>query len=657
LIFELLTDEFPAETSWELVDEASDVLFSGDGIADNYEQSTKFIFSFQLPAEGCYRFIISDASSDGICCGYGEGSYRLLSGSGDLLIKGGEFGNREEFNFYAKFGGNASDDAAILNIDFEDKTIGCGGTPSIRVLNSGSEPISTLKLATLIDGSTQDTINWSGNLLPGKTTNIELKPVILLNPTPFSVEILLVNNQSDNSSFNNNVTFTVASTAMPALNNVLLLELTTDNFPAETSWELMDYNGTTLFSGNGTDYGASEELAFFLPLPSDGCYEFAIFDSAGDGMCCAFGFGQFKLSDAFGNVLYEGGNFFAEDRASIFVSADNQPANDAAILSLTIDQNASTCGTKRFEPELVIANIGTDDITTLDLEILLDDGTSTLQNWTGTLPSGLQESITLNPINGVLTDSVAVKIIKVNGQNDNADFKNEIKSTLRPTFLLVREETDFILEMQLDTFAYEVYWQITNSGGDVVAFGGNEAVGPNGAGLRISSQSDPGAYQPNELVSETFSLPLDDCYQFLMVDDFADGIDFPNEPFLDLKSNNNSLLFLPLSRVPFSVLSFDIETLGTAISTNELIAANEMNIFPNPTSGELNVEFTLSDNSFGNINVLDLLGKRVHTITNQTFYQGENNFQIDTDNLTSGIYFLQISAEGKQTTRKFQVIK
>jgi len=657
LILELLTDEFPEETSWSLTDEAGNVLFSGNGFDDGYEMSTQLFFSFNLPAEGCYLFTIFDSAYDGICCGFGQGSYRLLSGDGELLAEGGDFGISDQFNFTAAFGGIASDDAAILNIDFDDTSLACGGTPGIRVLNSGAEPITSLQIATLIGSNIMDTINWVGNIPSGEVTVIDLDRVILLSPVPVAAEILLVNNQPDNNSFRNSANFTIPATATRARNSVLLLELTTDDFPEETTWELLDENGNTLFSGDGNDYGPAEEFSFFLPVPGDGCYEFAIFDSAEDGICCGFGLGEFRLSDAFGNLLHEGGNFFAEDRAQIFVRVDNQPANDAAIVSLSIDENSSMCGVQNFEPELVIANIGTSDITALDYEVTLDDGSTTLESWSGNLSSGMQETIILNQIDGTLTDSVAVNIINVNGQTDNSAFKNDIKSTLRPNFLLAREETEFTLEMQLDSFAYEVYWEITNSTGDVVAFGGNETVGPDGAGLGVATPSDPGAYASDELVLETFTLPLNDCYQFTLVDDFADGIDFPNNPFFDFRTSTNSLLFIPLSFLPFSELNFELETLGNAISTDELITSDDLNIFPNPTSGDLNIEFTLSDNSYGNINVLNLLGKRVHTITNQVLNQGKNQLQIDMSYLTDGIYFLQISAEGKQTTRKFQVMK
>ena len=41
----------------------------------------------------------------------------------------------------------------------------------------------------------------------------------------------------------------------------------------------------------------------------DGCYNFEIIDSYGDGMCCQYGRGSYSLEDNNGNVLIEGGQF------------------------------------------------------------------------------------------------------------------------------------------------------------------------------------------------------------------------------------------------------------------------------------------------------------------------------------------------------------
>ncbi len=94
----LLTDLFGLETSWEVRDLSGNLLQEGDG----YLSETLFIESWCLP-NGCYNFTIFDAYGDGICCGFGEGSYEIVDENGIVLASGGEFGSSETKNFCFPF--------------------------------------------------------------------------------------------------------------------------------------------------------------------------------------------------------------------------------------------------------------------------------------------------------------------------------------------------------------------------------------------------------------------------------------------------------------------------------------------------------------------------------------------------------------------------
>ena len=60
-------------------------------------QGTLYTWDYEVPA-GEYRFVISDAYSDGICCGYGVGEYNLYLND-ELIATGGEFGASETVEF------------------------------------------------------------------------------------------------------------------------------------------------------------------------------------------------------------------------------------------------------------------------------------------------------------------------------------------------------------------------------------------------------------------------------------------------------------------------------------------------------------------------------------------------------------------------------
>src|SRR5690606_32011495 len=72
LAFELTTDNYGAETSWQLTDSNNQQAYAGAGYANNSSHSAQWCLS-----DGDYAFTISDSYGDGICCSHGNGSYRL----------------------------------------------------------------------------------------------------------------------------------------------------------------------------------------------------------------------------------------------------------------------------------------------------------------------------------------------------------------------------------------------------------------------------------------------------------------------------------------------------------------------------------------------------------------------------------------------------
>ena len=78
------TDQYGSETSWEFVDAGGNVLAAGPSQA--YGNSQTYTENVTLPDGECYMFFIYDSYGDGICCGYGAGSYTLEDSDGTVLI-------------------------------------------------------------------------------------------------------------------------------------------------------------------------------------------------------------------------------------------------------------------------------------------------------------------------------------------------------------------------------------------------------------------------------------------------------------------------------------------------------------------------------------------------------------------------------------------
>jgi len=92
--------------------------------------------------------------------------------------------------------------------------------------------------------------------------------------------------------------------------------------------------------------------------------------------------------------------------------------------------------------------------------------------------------------------------------------------------------------------------------------------------------------------------------------------------------------------------SFDIEVLmNTGI--NDLTSDFSVEVFPNPTKGNVNIQFTELPQKGTRINILDLAGRLIRT-------QAANSDKefIDLQGNKSGVYFIQIKNEQHAKTYK-----
>lgn len=95
----LLVDDYPEETTWDVRD-GNTILASG-GPYGNLDDGSLVVEEFCLP-EGCFDFVIYDEEDDGICCGYGDGSYTIENQLNvEVVSSNGQFTDQETQNFCA----------------------------------------------------------------------------------------------------------------------------------------------------------------------------------------------------------------------------------------------------------------------------------------------------------------------------------------------------------------------------------------------------------------------------------------------------------------------------------------------------------------------------------------------------------------------------
>lgn len=104
----------------------------------------------------------------------------------------------------------------------------------------------------------------------------------------------------------------------------------------------------------------------------------------------------------------------------------------------------------------------------------------------------------------------------------------------------------------------------------------------------------------------------------------------------------------------FTVDSVKINPIGNFVGVKEVtFDDNKIRLYPNPTSGQINVDFELATPSQVKIEVVDMLGRIVKTIL-PVSYQNENEVKIasNIDGVSPGVYFVNIKIDHSQVAIK-----
>ncbi len=89
---------------------------------------------------------------------------------------------------------------------------------------------------------------------------------------------------------------------------------------------------------------------------------------------------------------------------------------------------------------------------------------------------------------------------------------------------------------------------------------------------------------------------------------------------------------------------------------NELTKSIRFNLYPNPTTGETNVNFNLSDAAKIKVTVLDIMGREVLPATENNYAAGEQFITVNKNNtLAKGVYFINLTYNGAKMSSKLVI--
>ncbi len=94
-------------------------------------------------------------------------------------------------------------------------------------------------------------------------------------------------------------------------------------------------------------------------------------------------------------------------------------------------------------------------------------------------------------------------------------------------------------------------------------------------------------------------------------------------------------------------------TVAYPAGIQEVLNGVDMKVFPNPNQGSFNVTISADDRITGDINVLDALGRTIHTEALDV--TGTKQIALDLGNVASGVYILMINTANGKAVRQFTV--
>lgn len=230
--------------------------------------------------------------------------------TGTLVIDGKE-GNAPAFEL----------DASILSLASPAESI-CGEEsviPVVLIRNVGSELLDNVQFEYRIDENASQTTTWEGNLGFFDSEWFALPSI----EVETGEHTLFVSIQNPNGKTDMNESNNVIQYDFEVVNgSVLKVDLNTDRFGLETSFQIADEAGNIIVEESNFD---SERLYDFEFCLTPDCYVFTIFDSyegpdgLGDGICCGNGNGSYSVSLRDGTILGTGGEFGSSETLSFCI--------------------------------------------------------------------------------------------------------------------------------------------------------------------------------------------------------------------------------------------------------------------------------------------------------------------------------------------------
>jgi photosystem II stability/assembly factor-like uncharacterized protein len=98
------------------------------------------------------------------------------------------------------------------------------------------------------------------------------------------------------------------------------------------------------------------------------------------------------------------------------------------------------------------------------------------------------------------------------------------------------------------------------------------------------------------------------------------------------------------------------DTIG--IKNNQFpVSAELFQNYPNPFNPSTSISFSIMKNSKVKITLYDIMGREVSVLLNDFKYKGKHELKVNSDGLSSGVYFYKLETENLTVSKKMVIIK
>lgn len=186
---------------------------------------------------------------------------------------------------------------------------------SVTVNNGGLDDITSIQFETRVNNGAAVTHTWQGNIPSYESKSIDLEIELAAGNNNVKVDIVKVNGEDFNvSSTANIVNNGWEEMTISSEEEEVTIEIMQDKYGMQITWELLASDNSVIASGgpytNISGASATQLHEVKAILTAGECVKFVIEDSMGNGICCNYGDGYYRIINANGDVILDGDGSF-----------------------------------------------------------------------------------------------------------------------------------------------------------------------------------------------------------------------------------------------------------------------------------------------------------------------------------------------------------